>query len=219
MQQVLQEEERQYNARESEIKNKYNILDYPIFPKLKKKIEYKRQLLRKVKNELDAKSDEIKQTELFINKSLKKLNEDKTNIDMEMNSNWTLTVCFYLIGICLGAFQSKFIGDKIGRKNAILLHYVFSFLAVFLIFSSLLIDMKYFSPALIKFAEFINGFQGGLGVTMAICYLNEIAPDKIRGEMGMMAPLQFILGVITSQIIGFNLVLGILMIIIFKRIK
>ncbi len=207
MQQKFQEEEHLYNARESEIKKKYNILDYPIFPKAKKLIEYNRQLLRKTKNDLDSQLDTIKQTELFIYETFKKLKQEKLNIDMAINSNWMLTVCFYFIGICFGAFLSKFIADRIGRKNAILFHYVFSIIAAFLAFSAYLIDMPYFSPALFKLAEFINGFQGGLGFSIAICYLNEISPNKIRGEIGMMAPLQFIFGIITSQ--SLNIVLGI----------
>ena len=60
MQQAFQEEERIYDARENEIKEKYNINEYPIFPRAKKKVEYKRQLLRETRHQLDAKYEAIK---------------------------------------------------------------------------------------------------------------------------------------------------------------
>ncbi len=208
MQQAFQEEERTYNARESEIKEKYNINEYRIFPRAKKKVEYKRQQLRALRSQLDADYEEINENEILVNKTIKKLNEDKKNIDTATSASWILTVCFYIIGICLGSFLSKYIGDEIGRKNGIMFHYTCSFIGAFLTFSAPIIDIRYLSSVLIKLTEFIYGFQGGIGISLVFCYLNEISPNKIRGEISMMGPLQFIFGVITSQVLGFNLVLG-----------
>ena len=208
MQQAFQEEERIYDARENEIKEKYNINEYPIFPRAKKKVEYKRQLLRATRHQLDAKYEAIKENEILINKTIKKLIEDRTNIEIAMSASWILTVCFYIIGICLGAFLSKYIGDEIGRKNGILFHYVCSFIGASLTFSAPIINLQYVSSVLVKITEFVYGFQGGIGISLVFCYLNEISPNKIRGEISMMAPLQFIFGIISSQILGFNAVLG-----------
>ena len=68
--------------------------------------------------------------------------------------------------------------------------------------------MQYFSAILIKLSAFLNGFQGGIGVCLVFMYLNEISPILIRGEIGMIAPLQFVFGLLVSQILGLNQLFG-----------
>jgi hypothetical protein len=208
MKQTYLKENELYESRENETRIKYNISEYPIFPRAKKKLDLKKQHIDTFRKQLNYNYDIIQQEKLNFDKTSKKLIDDRVHVDLVLNSVWLFTVVLFLTGVCIGAFISKYIADEIGRRNGILFHYLFSIIGSFLIFIVPIINIEYFSSILIKLSQFVHGFQGGIGFCISILYLNEISPILIRGETGMLAPLQFIFGIIFSQLLGSDLILG-----------
>lgn len=208
MNSLFQEEEFIYLSREKETREKHNITEYPIFPRAKKKIDSKRQQIDYLKIQLDRYRDSIQANMTNFNKTNKKLTEKKDYIDTIVNIFWNLTILIFIFSISIGAILSKYIADEIGRKNGLLFHYLLSLFSSFFIFLLQFINVEYVSACFIKLSVFINGFQAGIGFSLAFLYLNEISPITIRGEVGMFGPIQFVSGILVSQILGFNYIFG-----------
>lgn len=208
MSSIFLEEEFIYLSREKETKEKYNFTEYPIFPRAKKKIDLKRQHINNMRVQLDLYREIVHANVTKFNETIRTLTDEMDFIDMAGTLIWSLTILILTIGICIGAILSKYIADEIGRRNGLLFHYMLSLFSSFFIFSLNFIDFQYISSGFIKLSVFINGFQAGIGFSLVFLYLNEISPIRIRGEIGMIAPIEFILGIIVSQILGFNYIFG-----------
>ena len=71
---------------------------------------------------------------------------------------WTVTNVLFVIGGMIGAFGSKFLLDKLGRRNSIVFQYLFSGVGAVLVFIAPLIN----SPECVMASRFLYGAQGGL---------------------------------------------------------
>lgn len=70
---------------------------------------------------------------------------------------WSLTNSLFVIGGTIGAFTSKNVQDRFGRKNGILFHNLFTILG------GLLVIIGYYvnSPVCVMISRFLYGVQGG----------------------------------------------------------
>ena len=70
---------------------------------------------------------------------------------------WMLLNCLFVLGGMYGAYKSKSMLDYYGRKNAILVHYLFTIVGAILVFISPVIK----SPICLGLSRFLFGVQGG----------------------------------------------------------
>ena len=70
---------------------------------------------------------------------------------------WTLTNSLFVIGGAVGAFTSKIVQDRFGRKNGILFHNLFT------VCGGILVIIGYYvnSPVCVMISRFFYGLQGG----------------------------------------------------------
>lgn len=134
-----------------------------------------------------------------------------------------------MIGGLIGALTSKFAMDRLGRKNSIIFHLFFGIAGSIALFassryassqacvgifsadadhSSVAVSSGWLGPILLKLGRFLQGVQGGLSCSVIPTYLSEIAPSKLRGQTGVIHNLFLTLGLLTSQILGFEGLLG-----------
>ncbi|XP_013420984.1 solute carrier family 2, facilitated glucose transporter member 1 isoform X3 [Lingula anatina] len=121
-----------------------------------------------------------------------------------LNFVWSFTVAIYLVGGMFGAFSAGWFADRFGRKKAIIIMYIPTFVAAILFG---LCDVAESFEMLI-IARFIVGFGCGAGSGLVPMYMTEIAPVNIRGAMGVLHQLALTTGILVSQIFGLRQILG-----------
>jgi len=108
-----------------------------------------------------------------------------------------------------GWISSLFSGtwaDKFGRKRGMVLAAPIMILSGCLGGISNLDGIK--AAELLILARFVAGIHSGLCVSLNSLYLNEIAPKKIRGSVGVIFQLVITFGIMISQIAGLSEILG-----------
>jgi hypothetical protein len=70
---------------------------------------------------------------------------------------WTATTSIFVVGGTIGALSSKYVSEKLGRKNGIIFHYIFAILGAILTLIAPYIN----SPECIIASRFLFGVQGG----------------------------------------------------------
>ncbi|KAH7889851.1 general substrate transporter [Phlebopus sp. FC_14] len=61
------------------------------------------------------------------------------------------------------------------------------------------------SVAPMVFGRFLVGLAAGIGICVGPIYLSEIAPSKIKGNVGVLTQLAIVIGILVTQGIGFGL--------------
>jgi MFS family permease len=118
---------------------------------------------------------------------------------------WTFLNCLFVIGGMIGAYSSKIVLDKLGRKKGIIFHNLFSVLA------SVLAFVSYFakSPLTLLLSRTFFGIQGGMSCALIPTYINEISPANLRGQTGVFHQLFITLGILV-RILKFILLKSVL---------
>lgn len=147
----------------------------------------------------------IAENKIILESYRSKLVDGEKKVNRATKMLWTLTNCLFVIGGIIGAFISKILMDKLGRKIAILLHHVASILA------SILALVSYFihSPVSFMVARLLFGIQGGMSCTLIPAYLSEISPPALRGRTGVFHQLCITIGILIAQVLGLRQLLGI----------
>ena len=130
--------------------------------------------------------------------------EMKLEVDAWNTLLWTVTNVLFVIGGMIGAFGSKYVQDKLGRKNGILFHHLFSIIGSILVIISPYVN----SPECIIISRFFFGIQGGMSCSLIPTYNNEISPAALRGAVGVIHQLGITVGILVSQTLGFRQILG-----------
>ncbi|XP_060918939.1 solute carrier family 2, facilitated glucose transporter member 2 [Labrus mixtus] len=117
---------------------------------------------------------------------------------------WSLSVAIFSIGGMLSSFLVGFIGDLKGRVKGMLM------VNVLAVAAGLLMGLcRMWKPHFMVIAgRAVMGFYCGLTSGLVPMYIGEIAPKAYRGALGTIHQLAIVVGILISQVIGLDFVLG-----------
>ncbi|XP_075238057.1 solute carrier family 2, facilitated glucose transporter member 5-like isoform X2 [Lycorma delicatula] len=122
----------------------------------------------------------------------------------QLNILWSTIVSIYLVGGMIGSLAGSLLADKLGRKGALLFSGAIGIIAaVLFVLSEATLHVE-----LILIARFLIGLTSGVTTGVMPMYLCEIAPSNLRAGMGVLCPLGLTFGVVFSQFMGLQWVLG-----------
>lgn len=117
---------------------------------------------------------------------------------------YSLAVSIFAIGGMLGGFSGGMIANKFGRKGGLLLNNVLG------IGGACLMGFTKVSHSyeMLFLGRFIIGVNCGLNTSLVPMYISEIAPLNLRGGLGTVNQLAVTIGLLISQILGIEQILG-----------
>ncbi|XP_055087340.1 solute carrier family 2, facilitated glucose transporter member 2 [Periophthalmus magnuspinnatus] len=117
---------------------------------------------------------------------------------------WSLSVSIFSIGGMLTSFLVGFVGDLKGRVKGMLM------VNVLAVAAGLLMGLcQMWRPHIMVIAgRAVMGFYCGLTSGLVPMYVGEIAPKSYRGALGTLHQLAIVIGILLSQVIGLDFVLG-----------
>ncbi|KAF3700997.1 Solute carrier family 2, facilitated glucose transporter member 2 [Channa argus] len=117
---------------------------------------------------------------------------------------WSLSVASFSIGGMVSSFLVGFVGDLRGRVKGMLM------VNVLAVTAGLLMGFcKIWKPHIMVISgRAIMGFYCGLTSGLVPMYIGEIAPKAYRGALGTTHQLAIVVGILISQVIGLDFVLG-----------
>ncbi|XP_062267435.1 solute carrier family 2 member 9, like 1 [Platichthys flesus] len=117
---------------------------------------------------------------------------------------WSLIVSLYAVGGLCGTVCVEFISGRMERKKAVIFNSFLSMVAAGIMLTSKMAN----SFEMIIVARILYGFSSGLGVSLHVMYLGEIAPRKIRGTVTLTSATFSSLGKLSGQFFGLSEILG-----------
>ncbi|XP_061457227.1 solute carrier family 2, facilitated glucose transporter member 5-like [Rhineura floridana] len=117
---------------------------------------------------------------------------------------WGLTVSFFPLGGIFGSLLVGPLADSCGRKGTLLINNILAIVSAILVSCSKAVRTYEF----IIFSRLIIGVCAGISFSVVPMYLTEIAPDNLRGAIGMMGHLFITFGSLVARICGLREVLG-----------
>lgn len=140
--------------------------------------------------------------EQFCNNSLSQRGHLLSQHELELL--WSFIVSIFLISAALGSLCASYLADKIGRRQTLLLNNSLGLMsAAFFAFTEVANSVE-----LLFLGRLTVGFYSGLGSSIGPMYLMEVAPLHLRGPLGVLHQLGLTLGILISQILGQEEILG-----------
>ncbi|XP_073339615.1 solute carrier family 2, facilitated glucose transporter member 2 [Pagrus major] len=117
---------------------------------------------------------------------------------------WSLSVSIFSIGGMLSSFLVGFVGDLRGRVKGMLM------VNVLAVAAGLLMGLcRMWKPHFMVIAgRAVMGFYCGLTSGLVPMYVGEISPKAYRGALGTLHQLAIVTGILISQVIGLDFILG-----------
>ncbi|CAL8273441.1 unnamed protein product [Merluccius merluccius] len=117
---------------------------------------------------------------------------------------WSLSVAIFSIGGMISSFLVGFVGDLRGRVKGMLM------VNVLAVAAGLLMGLcKMWKPHIMVISgRAVMGFYCGLTSGLVPMYIGEIAPKAYRGALGTLHQLAVVVGILLSQVIGLDFLLG-----------
>ncbi|XP_038672517.1 solute carrier family 2, facilitated glucose transporter member 2 [Scyliorhinus canicula] len=117
---------------------------------------------------------------------------------------WTLSVSIFCIGGMFSSFFIAYLADKLGRLRAMLV------VNIFAIVGALLMGLAKMGPShiFIIAGRAITGIYCGISTGLVPMYVGEISPTSLRGALGSMHQLAIVIGILLSQVLGLDFLLG-----------
>ncbi|XP_041828052.1 solute carrier family 2, facilitated glucose transporter member 2 [Melanotaenia boesemani] len=117
---------------------------------------------------------------------------------------WSLSVAIFSIGGMVSSFLVGFVGDLKGRVKGMLM------VNVLAVAAGLLMGLcKMWKPHIMVISgRAVMGFYCGLTSGLVPMYIGEIAPKAYRGALGTLHQLAIVIGILISQVIGLDFILG-----------
>ncbi|KAG1736752.1 general substrate transporter [Suillus lakei] len=114
------------------------------------------------------------------------------------DATFSVVTSIYTFGGFFGSLSANIVMDRYGRKGASRLSAALTAAgsAVFGLSSSV-------GPLIL--GRFLVGLAAGLGICLCPIYLSEIAPAKIKGNLGVLTQLAIVIGIMFTQGLGFGL--------------
>ncbi|XP_047999652.1 glucose transporter type 1-like isoform X1 [Leguminivora glycinivorella] len=115
-----------------------------------------------------------------------------------------IIVSIFAVGGMIGCPLASWVAEKQGRKMALLLNAAFGVIAAALMAFSKLAG----SVEMIIIGRFLIGINCGFATTVSPTYVSEVAPLNLRGAFGTVNQLAVAFGLIFSQVLGIDAILG-----------
>lgn len=117
---------------------------------------------------------------------------------------FSVAVSLFAIGGMLGGFSGGVVADKLGRKRGMWFNNILGLLgAGFMGFAE-----GAGSYEMLFVGRFLIGVNCGLNTSLCPLYVSEIAPVNLRGGLGTVNQLGVATGLVLSQVLGIETVLG-----------
>ena len=116
----------------------------------------------------------------------------------EVTLAWALVTAIYAIGATIGALSGGPLSDSYGRKTTMIGNSILGFLVSFLLGASRLIGNYW----VMVVGRLLIGINTGIASTSAPVYINEIAPDSLKGPLGTSFQISAVTGILFAQITG-----------------
>lgn len=84
---------------------------------------------------------------------------EKSPLKEKVQFLWVVTVCLFIVGGMVGAFSAKFVLDFFGRRNAIIVHNLFTVIGSGLVIAAMYVPHGYIYVML---SRAFYGIQGGM---------------------------------------------------------
>ncbi|KAM9604639.1 solute carrier family 2, facilitated glucose transporter member 2 isoform 2-T2 [Trichechus inunguis] len=117
---------------------------------------------------------------------------------------WSLSVSSFAVGGMIASVFGGWLGDKLGRIKAMLVANILSLTGALLMGCSKLGPSHIF----IISGRAVSGLYSGLISGLVPMYIGEIAPTTLRGALGTIHQLAIVMGILISQIVGLEFILG-----------
>lgn len=117
---------------------------------------------------------------------------------------WATTVSVFALGGMIGGLSAGYWCNKYGRKGALLRNNVLHLLSAALMYYSNFLN----SCEMLIAGRLLVGICAGINSGAAPLYLMEIAPTSLRGFAGVFNQLAINIGILVSQILGLDSVMG-----------
>uniref|UniRef100_A0A6A7FSS2 Glucose transporter 1 n=1 Tax=Hirondellea gigas TaxID=1518452 RepID=A0A6A7FSS2_9CRUS len=126
-------------------------------------------------------------------------------IDQDLNDFlWAIVVAIFAIGGMIGGFAGGYVGNKVGRRRGLLLNNLIAVGgALFMGLSKLTSSYE-----MLILGRLVIGVNCGLNTSLVPMYISEIAPLNLRGGLGTVNQLAVTVGLLLSQILGLEPLLG-----------
>ncbi|XP_036993359.2 solute carrier family 2, facilitated glucose transporter member 2 [Artibeus jamaicensis] len=117
---------------------------------------------------------------------------------------WSLSVSMFAVGGMIASFFGGWLGDQIGRIKGMMVANILS------LAGALLMGFSKLGPShiLIISGRAMAGLYCGLISGLVPMYIGEIAPPSLRGAIGSLHQLAIVTGILVSQIVGLDFILG-----------
>ncbi|XP_036599527.1 solute carrier family 2, facilitated glucose transporter member 5-like [Trichosurus vulpecula] len=117
---------------------------------------------------------------------------------------WSVTVSMFPLGGLIGSLIVGPMVNKFGRKGTLLINNIFSIVPAILMGCSKVAK----SCEVIIFARIVVGICAGLSSSVVPMYLGELAPQNLRGAIGVVPQLLITFGIFAAQVFGFRSILA-----------
>ncbi|XP_073973947.1 glucose transporter 1 isoform X16 [Rhodnius prolixus] len=117
---------------------------------------------------------------------------------------YSFAVSIFAIGGMIGGFSGGTVANKFGRKGGLLMNNVIGIGGACLMAFTKVCN----SYEMLFVGRFVIGFNCGLNTSLVPMYISEIAPLNLRGGLGTVNQLAVTTGLLISQILGIDEILG-----------
>uniref|UniRef100_A0A0K8TFG6 Major facilitator superfamily (MFS) profile domain-containing protein n=2 Tax=Lygus hesperus TaxID=30085 RepID=A0A0K8TFG6_LYGHE len=142
-----------------------------------------------------------------IEKFMRDVYKDRNKKDLPEDSAklmYSFVVSIFAIGGMIGGFSGGMVANRFGRKGGLLLNNVLGIGGACLMAFTKVCS----SYEMLLFGRFIIGVNCGLNTSLVPMYISEIAPLNLRGGLGTVNQLAVTTGMLISQILGIDEILG-----------
>ncbi|GFS29716.1 glucose transporter type 1, partial [Nephila pilipes] len=117
---------------------------------------------------------------------------------------WSFIVSAFAVGGMIGGLIGGSIANKFGRKGGLLVNNAFGIIGAALMGSSKISQ----SIEILVVGRLIIGINCGINTALVPMYLSEISPLTLRGGLGTVNQLGITIGLLLSQVLGIEAILG-----------
>ncbi|XP_018332635.1 glucose transporter type 1 isoform X6 [Agrilus planipennis] len=137
-------------------------------------------------------------------KDVYKARYDEDLSDESAERIYSFAVSVFAIGGMLGGFVGGMVANRFGRKGGLLLNNILG------VGGSCLMGFTKIASSyeMLIIGRFILGVNCGLNTSLVPMYISEIAPLNLRGGLGTVNQLGVTLGLLISQVLGIEQLLG-----------